>query len=110
MADLAIGQALEAIWGAMSEANLYFADQAPWALRKSDPARADTVLYTTAEAIRRLAIMASWAIPDGAAKMLDLLAIAPDARGFNALGSPLAPGAELPPPSGVFPRLELDAA
>ncbi|MEQ1688592.1 MAG: methionine--tRNA ligase, partial [Sphingopyxis sp.] len=109
MRDLAIGRALEAIWGAMSDANLYFAEQAPWALRKTDSARADTVLYTTAEALRRLAIMASWAIPDGAAKMLDLLAVPSDARGFAALGTPLVAGTLLPSPSGVFPRLELAA-
>ncbi len=109
MAELAIGQALEAIWGAMSTANSYFADAAPWALRKTEPERADAVLYTTSEAIRRLAIMASWAIPDGASQILDLLAVPIEARGFAALDQQLVPGTTLPPPGGVFPRLELEA-
>lgn len=109
MGYLAVGQALEAIWGAMSAANLYFAEQAPWALRKSDPARADTVLYVTAESLRLLTIMVRWAIPAGADQMLDLLAVANTARSFAALSVPLAAGTALPAPSGVFPRLELVA-
>lgn len=104
--QLALQNALEAIWSAMSAANLYFADQAPWAVRKTDPARADTILYHTAEAIRRLAIMASWAIPTGAAAVLDLLAQPGEARDFNCLGSHIESGIQLPTPSGVFPRLE----
>jgi methionyl-tRNA synthetase len=106
MKDLALHNALEAIWSAARDANQYFADQAPWSVRKTDPARADTILYHAAEAIRRIAILARWAIPGGADKLLDLLAQPADARGFAALGHPLAPGASLPAPSGVFPRLE----
>ncbi len=107
MEQLNIGTALEAIWGAMSAANLYFSDAAPWALRKADPARADAVLYVTAEAIRRLAIMASWSIPDGAGQVLDLLGQGATERSFASLDTALAAGTVLPPPSGVFPRLEL---
>ena len=107
METLNIGSALEAIWAAMSDANGYFADNAPWSLRKTDPERADSVLYTTVEAIRRLAIMASWSIPAGAERMLDLLAQRPEARDFASLTLPLTPGTELPAPSGVFPRLEM---
>ena len=107
MEDLAINHAIEAIWSAMSSANAYFADAAPWALRKSDPQRADTILYITAEAIRKLAILCRWIIPDGADKILDLLAIAADARSFVDLRSALDTGVSLPMPVGVFPRLEL---
>ncbi len=109
IAQLALQNALEAIWSAMSQANLYFADQAPWAVRKTDPARADTVLFYTAEAIRKLAIMASWVIPTGAGIVLDLLGQSHEARDFNSLGTIIQPGLELPMPSGVFPRLELPA-
>jgi methionyl-tRNA synthetase len=109
MATLNLGAALEAIWSAMSDANGYFADNAPWALRKTDAERADSVLYTTAEALRRLAIMASWAIPTGAARMLDLLAVPADARDFAALAQPLHSGTALPQPQAVFPRLDVAA-
>ena len=73
MRDLAIHVALEAIWSAARDANQYFADAAPWSVRKTDPERADTILHVTIEAIRRIAIMARWAIPDGADRLLDLL-------------------------------------
>lgn len=109
MENLVIGQALESIWSAMSDANQYFADAAPWAVRKEDPARADTILFVTLEAIRKLAIMASWAVPLGAQRILDLLGQSADARDFAALGNRIAAGTELPAPSGVFPRLELAA-
>ncbi|QJQ33134.1 methionine--tRNA ligase [Sphingomonas lacunae] len=109
MDGLSISQALETIWAAMSATNQYFADSAPWAVRKEDPARADTILHTTVEAIRRLAIMASWVVPDGCGKMLDLLAQPVEARGFADLSTPIQAGRTLPAPSGVFPRLELAA-
>ena len=110
MGELALHNALEAIWAAARDANQYFADQAPWAVRKTDPARADTVLYHAADAVRRLAILARWAIPGGADKLLDLLAQAADARDFSALGHVLAPELALPTPAGVFPRLEATGA
>ncbi len=105
-ATLNLNGALETIWAAASAANLYFADNAPWALRKTDPARADTVLYITAEAVRRLAIMASWAIPDGCGALLDQLGQGVGARSFADLAMPMNAGVALPSPKGVFPRLD----
>lgn len=95
---------LEAVWAVVGEANRYFAAQAPWALRKTDPPRMETVLYVTAEVIRQAAILAAPAIPLGAPKLLDLLAVPEDARDFAALATRLQPGTVLPPPAGVFPR------
>jgi methionyl-tRNA synthetase len=110
MKDLAIHNALEAVWSAARDANQYFADAAPWSVRKTDPARADAILHLTIEAIRRIAIMARWAIPDGADRLLDLLGQDAGARDFEALGVPVVAGTVLPAPSGVFPRLELAEA
>ena len=104
MGELALHAALAEIWTSVSAANAYFAEQAPWALRKTDPVRADAVLYRTAEAIRQLAILVRWAIPASADALLDQLGQGADARGFAALAVPLAPGVALPPPQGVFPR------
>ncbi len=109
MDDLALHHAVEAVWAAMTAANGYFADAAPWAVRKEDPARADTILYHTAESIRQLAILTQWVIPEGAGKILDQLGQGTDARQFADLATPLVPGLALPAPSGVFPRLELAA-
>tara|TARA_R110002033_G_scaffold42421_1_gene83310 strand:+ start:30258 stop:31811 length:1554 start_codon:yes stop_codon:yes gene_type:complete len=102
-----IDQALDTIREQLSATNTYFADQAPWALRKTDPARADSVLYHTAEAIRQLAIMLRWVMPESCDKMLDLLAQPANAREFEHLGTAIEPGLELPQPVGIFPRLEL---
>ena len=104
MQDLALNRALEIIWDGVALANRYFADMAPWSLRKEDPAMADGVLYWTAEAVRQLAILARWAIPASADKLLDLLGQGADARDFAALATPIAPGTQLPAPQGVFPR------
>lgn len=98
--------ALGAIFGVVAEANRYFAGQEPWALRKTDTARMETVLYTTAETIRRVAILCQPFMPGSAAKLLDLLSVAPERRQFADLGEDgaLSPGTALPAPQGVFPR------
>lgn len=100
----AIHRALEAIWRVIGDANKYFAGQEPWALKKTDPERMGTVLYVTAELIRRFAILTQPYIPDGAGKMLDLLAVGHDQRQFSDLVTALVSGVELPKPEGVFPR------
>jgi methionyl-tRNA synthetase len=108
MGELAINTALEAIWQAMSAANLYFAEQAPWTVRKTDAARADTILYFTIEAVRRLAILASWAIPKGCSTVLALLG-QKEGQLFADLPTKITPGIALPTPVGAFPRLEMPA-
>ncbi|MEQ9663448.1 MAG: methionine--tRNA ligase [Parasphingopyxis sp.] len=107
MTSFALHNALEAIWRGVGEANLYISEQQPWSVRKEDPDRADTILYRCAEAVRRLAILARWAIPSSADALLDQLGQGDDARDFVALETPLKPGTALPQPQGVFPRLEL---
>ncbi|MEP2102391.1 MAG: methionine--tRNA ligase [Parasphingorhabdus sp.] len=105
-----IHAAIDLLRERLSATNQYFADQAPWALRKTDPGRADTVLYYTAESIRQLAIMLRWVIPESCDKMLDLLAQDADKRDFNHMTNAIEPGLALPTPSGIFPRLEMPAA
>ena len=88
----------------ITEADRYIDEQKPWSLRKTDEARAATVLYVLAEVVRLLAILVQPVVPDAAAKLLDQLAVRPGERSFAALGTPLAPGTALPKPEGVFPR------
>ena len=99
-------KALEAQWEMVAAGNRYVDEQAPWALKKTDPARMATVLYVLAETIRHLAILAQPVMPDSAARMLDLLAVPADQRSFAALGpaNALKAGTPLPAPQGVFPR------
>jgi methionyl-tRNA synthetase len=105
-------EAIEAIWTVVRAANAYVDHQAPWALRKTDPARMATVLYVLAETIRHLGIMTLPFMPEASTKILDQLAVAEDQRVFAALGkaSALLPGRPLPKPQGVFPRFVEEAA
>jgi methionyl-tRNA synthetase len=110
MASLRLHRALEAVMGMVAAANLYFADAAPWALRKTDPARMEAVLYATIDAVRRIAILAQPAMPAASAALLDQLGVVAVARNFAALDAQLVSGAALPEPAGVFPRWTEPAA
>jgi methionyl-tRNA synthetase len=105
MEDQAFHLALETIWRVVAEANRYVDEQAPWVLRRTDPGRMNTVLYSLAETIRHLAIMAQPFVPAAAGKLLDQLAVSGGSRDFAALAAaPLVPGTRLPKPEGIFPR------
>ena len=103
-AEQAFHRALEALWQVIGDANRYVDEQAPWALRKTDPARMNTVLYVLAEVIRHLAILAQPVVPAATAKLLDQLAVPENKRDFVSLGEALRPGTALAKPEGVFPR------
>ncbi|GAB3284371.1 methionine--tRNA ligase [Sinomonas notoginsengisoli] len=100
-------RALEAIWAVLGDTNAYFADQAPWVLRKTDPARMATVLYVTLEVVRKVALLVQPVMPGSAAKLLEVLGQPEgDTRQFAALTVPIAPGTQLPAPVPVFPKYE----
>jgi len=102
----AFHEALDVVWTVVRAANTYVDRQAPWALRKDDPARMATVLYVLAETIRHIAVVLQPFMPDAMAKLLDQLAVPAAARGFATVGpgGALAPGSTLPKPEGIFPR------
>ncbi|MDE1146288.1 MAG: methionine--tRNA ligase [Azospirillaceae bacterium] len=100
----AFHRALDALWVVVGDANRYIDEQAPWALKKTDPARMATVLYVLAETVRHIAIVTQPFMPNAMAKVLDLLAVPEDARDFGSLDKALVPGTSLPAPQGVFPR------
>ncbi|MCQ1999091.1 methionine--tRNA ligase [Arthrobacter zhaoxinii] len=99
--------ALEATWKVLGDTNAYFADQAPWVLRKTDVERMSTVLYVTLEVLRIVAILIQPVMPQSAGKLLTVLGQPDgDARLFSAIGTPLVPGTELPAPAPIFPKYE----
>jgi methionyl-tRNA synthetase len=65
-----------------------------------------SVLWTTAEVTRQVAILAQPFVPAGAEKLLDILAVPAAARDFKSLGKAgrLKAGTALPAPHPVFPR------
>jgi methionyl-tRNA synthetase len=104
MENFAIHRMLEAIWRVVADANRYVDKQAPWSLRKTDPARMATVLYVCIETIRHLAIYIQPVMPGSGAKLLDQLAVPADKRAFGDIATPIAAGTTLPAPQAVFPR------
>jgi methionyl-tRNA synthetase len=85
---------LEAWMGAVFACNQYVDGQAPWALKKTDPARMAAVLGTLVIAVRKLAVAVQPVIPASAEKLIALIDSGRD-------GAPIAQ------PTPIFPRLEL---
>lgn len=100
----AISKAMDAIWRVVADCNRYFAGQEPWALKKSDPARMETVLWVTAEVLRVVGLLIQPYVPASAGKLLDLLSVPFGQRSFAAFKVELRAGVPLPPPLPVFPR------
>lgn len=99
-----IHKALEAIFDVVSAGDRYVDAMAPWALRKTDPERMNSVLYTVAETVRRISIMCQAFMPESSGKLLDLVAVPEDQRDFAHIDEMLVGGTALPKPEGVFPR------
>ena len=107
---LAFAAGLEAWMQAVFACNAYIDEQAPWALRKTDPARMERVLATLCGCIRDLAVAVSPVTPTASAKILDALCIPAGERNLAALAADPALGAiRVDNPTPAFPRLELPA-
>ena len=85
---------LDAWMSAVFACNAYVDATAPWALRKTDPARMAEVLGTLVAAVRKLAEAVAPVIPESADKLLTLI-------DSGSGGNPIAQ------PTPLFPRLEL---
>jgi methionyl-tRNA synthetase len=113
---LAFADGLQAWMQAVFACNQYVDEQAPWALRKSDPERMAAVLMVLFRCVRDLAIAVRPVVPGSIDALLDQMGIAAEARGFAALEDAgwfetlAATGFRLTQPAGVFPRLELAEA
>ena len=102
----AFHEGLKRIWEVVAAANRYIDQQAPWALKKTDPERMAQVLAVIAEVVRQVGILVQPVMPDSAAQLLDQLGVAEDERGFDRVGGDtrLAGGRQIDAPKGVFPR------
>ncbi|MDE2405537.1 MAG: methionine--tRNA ligase [Sphingomonadales bacterium] len=111
---LALQQGIDAWLQAVFACNAYIDAQAPWALRKTDPERMETVLATLFVAIGRLAVAILPVIPEKAGALLDMMGVPQANRTYGTVGADwyaaLAAGdARLGAPTPLFPRLELPA-
>ncbi len=100
----AFGDALEEIWKVVRASNVYVDRQAPWALRRTDPARMAVVLRVLTDVLRVLGTVLTPFMPGSMARLLDQLGVPADARDLASLATALPGGTVLPAPSGVFPR------
>lgn len=112
--DLALSQAAEAWISAVFACNAYIDAQAPWALKKTDTERMETVLATLYICIAQLAVAISPIIPASADRLLQKMGIPPELRNFTGICShwysPLAESDyRIEQPQGLFPRLEMPA-
>jgi methionyl-tRNA synthetase len=108
---LAFSVGIEAWMQAVFACNQYIDEQAPWALRKTDPPRMERVLATLCGCIRDLAVAISPVVPSASAKMLDALCIPRIQRDLLALWGedPALGQVRVDNPTPVFPRLEMPA-
>jgi methionyl-tRNA synthetase len=104
MDRLALGDAIEEVWKVIRAANSYIDRQAPWTLRKTDPARMADVLRLLVDVMRPVAVMLQPVMPGSMGRMLDQLGVPADARDLASLTVPLPGGLALPAPAGIFPR------
>ncbi len=106
----AFGDALEEVWRVIRAGNGYIDRQAPWALRKTDIPRMNSVLRVLVDVLRLVATVLQPFMPESMSRMLDQLGVPASERDLAALAKPLADEALLPAPAGVFPRFDMEAA
>lgn len=110
---LAFSIGIEAWIKAVYACNQYVDEQAPWALKKSDPERMKVVLQTLLMALRDLAIVIQPIVPKKASALLDQLGISLDERTFRNLEDTdwferhVENGFTVRKPTPIFPRLEI---
>ncbi len=112
--QLALSQGIETWLTAVFACNAYIDEQAPWALRKTDPERMEAVLATLYACIAELAVAILPVVPTSATRLLDAMGIDGHLRTPEAIGGdwyvPLAEsGFALVQPVPLFPRLEVVA-
>lgn len=92
----------------VQQANRYIDTQAPWALKKTDEARMQTVLWVLMETLRYVAIVQQPVTPEISARLLDQIGCPPEKRDFTFLAPEhaLQGGEPLPKPQIVVPRYE----
>ncbi|MFC4292101.1 methionine--tRNA ligase [Sphingorhabdus arenilitoris] len=104
---------IDAWMRAVFACNQYVDDQAPWALKKSDPDRMKAVLMTLFMAIRDLSIAIRPVVPAAADAILDQMGVDAEVRGYAALDDEswfsdlVSSNFQLNQPKGAFPRLEM---
>lgn len=109
--NLAFSKALEQLWSVIAAADKYLTAEQPWALGDSEAEkqRKATVLWTIAELLRVVTVLAHPVLPESTGKVWALLGQrgAVGAVEFDGLRwGQLAPGTALGKSQALFPRIE----
>ena len=112
---MTLDQGIAATMNAVRAGNRYIEQRAPWTLAKQgETALLNTVLFTCAEELRRIAILLEPVMPEKMAELLSLLGYAPGEAGdigSAATGNGVtAAGRQVGETSGLFPRIVVEAA
>ncbi len=105
--------ALQAVWKLIGECNRYIDVTQPWVLGRNpeSKARLDTVLYTLAECVRRVAVMIGFVMPRTPEKIFACIGVTDDClktwdsllHGFRTLPA----GSRVQKGEALFPRLDI---
>lgn len=114
--EIAIHEAIAAVWTLVDELNNYITVQEPWVLAKADETRERlaTVLNVAAEGLKTLAVLMAPVTPKAAAKLWAALGqsslgdLSAQVLGEAATAG-LKPGAKVETLEGLFPRIEVAA-
>ncbi len=112
MAELALTQALAAVWEIVGRANGYLVERQPWTLAKDEPRRAELagILYASAETLRILAILIVPIMPGAATRLWQQLGIEEPLEAQRlphaAAWGGLRPGTKTVKGDALFPRLD----
>ena len=70
-----LNEYIKTVVGFSFDANKYFNDSEPWALKKKDTSRMETILYVISEQIKNISILLNPIIPNSTEKILDIMNI-----------------------------------
>ena len=69
------------------DANKYFNDSEPWSVKKKDPERMKTILFTTCEQIKNISILLNSIIPIATNKVLETMNVKKENISINRINS-----------------------
>ncbi len=110
-----LDQGLAAVMNAVRAGNRYLEKTAPWALaKKGETAKLNTVLFTAAEALRKVAVLLMPVMPSKMAELGHALGYEAEAFAALKLSDLTRPtdiaGRKVNNLGGLFPRIEVEAA